>query len=334
MFTLGREQGLEFGSVRAAVFVSDSVLAVSDFAGRNVRLFGPDGSFLRFVGGEGTGPGEFRRPSSLAARGDSFVIIDGLGRRLLTYAASGELLRQEDLPGDLPSVGWYGPAGTGHFAVTRQVSAPPPQHGFSLDSVEVRIRNPSGAEIVLDTVAGALRFYDTRHSISVWNVPHAPNVRIGVLSGGFAIGDGVSPVTVLSGGSRAVAFVPEPFPGYEPGGSTLERWEQAVLARARTEQSAEFAREMRRAPRTQQVQYGDISTDHDDRIWVPSFRFFLEPHTHYRVYDADGGLVESSEWNVYMEHLASNSERVAFRVWGPLLEELVQVHARRCTATR
>ena len=70
-----------------------------------LRLFGPDGRFLRTMGGLGEGPGEFKGVSSLQVLGgDSIAAFDFPLRRWTVFSASGDLLetrtfRHSELPG-------------------------------------------------------------------------------------------------------------------------------------------------------------------------------------------------------------------------------------------
>jgi 3-phytase len=50
---------------------------------------GADGSFLGFVGREGTGPGEFRRPNGIAIAGDVALVVERDNRRVQALALPG-----------------------------------------------------------------------------------------------------------------------------------------------------------------------------------------------------------------------------------------------------
>ena len=55
----------------------------------SVRVFDARGQPLRTVGGQGDGPGEFRRPTSVGWFGDTLWAVDGALRRLTLFAADG-----------------------------------------------------------------------------------------------------------------------------------------------------------------------------------------------------------------------------------------------------
>lgn len=54
-----------FGSIEGLGYTPDGSIAVLDRVSADIRLFTPDGEFLRRVGGRGGGPGEMRNPLSL-----------------------------------------------------------------------------------------------------------------------------------------------------------------------------------------------------------------------------------------------------------------------------
>ena len=68
----------------------------------HVQLFGPDGAFLRRIGGVGSGPGELEHVTSLVVVGDGlFSILDRRRGMILTFDWTGAL-RQETRP-----QGWF-----------------------------------------------------------------------------------------------------------------------------------------------------------------------------------------------------------------------------------
>lgn len=69
-------------------------LWVADGQSAEVRLFRPDGSFWKRVGGRGEGPGEFMRVRLLGAfRGDSVAVWDDAQGRLTVLDTEGEIVR-------------------------------------------------------------------------------------------------------------------------------------------------------------------------------------------------------------------------------------------------
>ena len=93
--TIGVLDGAEeyqFVDVGYAARRSDGSLVIADRGTRSVRLYGPDGSFLKTLGGPGSGPGEFQNPGPvLVTSGDSVAVWDGALYRITRFDPSGEL---------------------------------------------------------------------------------------------------------------------------------------------------------------------------------------------------------------------------------------------------
>jgi hypothetical protein len=66
-----------FGAVTGAVRLSDGTVVVADRQAFALRMFAPDGTHLRTVGGRGDGPGEFAAIQGLRRLpGDSILVVD------------------------------------------------------------------------------------------------------------------------------------------------------------------------------------------------------------------------------------------------------------------
>ena len=91
---IGDESSAEYALTRIGdlVVTSGGHLVVSQPQEGRLRVFDGEGSFLRYIGRNGEGPGEFRRyPSSLAIRGDTLWVSDG-GGRMHAFNIDGENL--------------------------------------------------------------------------------------------------------------------------------------------------------------------------------------------------------------------------------------------------
>src|SRR5690606_10895537 len=70
----------------------DGTVLVAEDGAAHVKVFGPDGSFLRTIGAAGEGPGEFR-VAFLATRGDTLFVQDPrVGRGSTFLIGTGEFL--------------------------------------------------------------------------------------------------------------------------------------------------------------------------------------------------------------------------------------------------
>lgn len=78
--------------VTGAIRLADGRIAVANAGSHQVRIFGEDGTLLRDVGRVGDGPGEFRAPAWIGARGDTLVVWDIVASRLSRFLADGTFL--------------------------------------------------------------------------------------------------------------------------------------------------------------------------------------------------------------------------------------------------
>jgi hypothetical protein len=90
---LAGEEEYQFSEISAAVRRSDGHLVVADAGSRTVRLYDELGVFKQRLGGPGSGPGEFQRPTQvLAHAADSIFVWDNAAFRLTKYDPEGELV--------------------------------------------------------------------------------------------------------------------------------------------------------------------------------------------------------------------------------------------------
>ena len=81
------------GRVIAVAADSRDNIYVLDGTTQEIHVFGADGGFLRTLGGQGEGPGEFREALGPAiARGDTLWVADGLVPRYSIFAPDGTLM--------------------------------------------------------------------------------------------------------------------------------------------------------------------------------------------------------------------------------------------------
>jgi hypothetical protein len=77
----------------SAAIADDGTMYVADNKPAQIRVYGADGNFIRNIGREGTGPGEYQSPF-VGLRGDTLVIQDPQRTSIIIYRAStGEVLR-------------------------------------------------------------------------------------------------------------------------------------------------------------------------------------------------------------------------------------------------
>ncbi|MEO5800824.1 MAG: 6-bladed beta-propeller, partial [Gemmatimonadales bacterium] len=94
----GSVSSQEFGSIRSVLLAADGSLYVADPSNRVVSVFDSAGRFVRQLGREGRGPGEYRDPYSLAWLGPRLALLDPGNARIAFYEPSGEATSSPNVP--------------------------------------------------------------------------------------------------------------------------------------------------------------------------------------------------------------------------------------------
>ena len=95
ILTIGEVSGdlnYTFGFVSHALRLGDGSIVVADRSASELRHFGPDGAFIRSLGGRGEGPGEFAMLSEVWTRGDTILASDGAQGRVSVFGREGDVL--------------------------------------------------------------------------------------------------------------------------------------------------------------------------------------------------------------------------------------------------
>lgn len=82
----------ELGAIEALALGDDGSVYAFQRAPATIKVFGPDGNYVRSIGREGDGPGEIRG-GMLAIRGDTVVVQDPNGHRLTYFTTDGTFIR-------------------------------------------------------------------------------------------------------------------------------------------------------------------------------------------------------------------------------------------------
>ena len=99
---------------------ADDNLWVLDAGNHRVQVFSADGDFIRSLGGEGQGPGEFEQPSQMAIVADTVVVRAGR-RRLSLFDLDGEHLRDVQVMDVSSSLSNFTPLDDGTFIASYTV---------------------------------------------------------------------------------------------------------------------------------------------------------------------------------------------------------------------
>lgn len=91
LFVLGKSDGgpEEFGSVRSVLLDAAGSLYVVDPRYRVISIFDSTGQYVRRLGREGSGPGEYREPYSLARLDHHLAVLDPANGRISVFDTAG-----------------------------------------------------------------------------------------------------------------------------------------------------------------------------------------------------------------------------------------------------
>jgi len=99
VYTVGAYMGEDwesFGSIADVAFDGEGNAHILDMQEDRVVVLDPNGTFVRFVGGPGEGPGELRSPSGLNVLRDGGYVVSGVAS-IEVFAPGGEHLRRMPL---------------------------------------------------------------------------------------------------------------------------------------------------------------------------------------------------------------------------------------------
>lgn len=104
LLSLGNErEETQLGEAVQARWSTDGRVWVSDLIGGRIHVYGPDGSWVRSLGGRGGGPGEYQgSPLMEPVASDSMGVSDAVGRRLTILDRSGATARVLEMPSIFP----------------------------------------------------------------------------------------------------------------------------------------------------------------------------------------------------------------------------------------
>jgi len=83
-------QDVFFESLANLAFDADNNIYVSDYRSTNIKMFDPSGKFVKTLGREGQGPGEFQGPYYMSISKDRIAVYDLRNRRINILKPDGE----------------------------------------------------------------------------------------------------------------------------------------------------------------------------------------------------------------------------------------------------
>ncbi len=275
----GREE-TQLHRVRAAARMPDGSIVIANSGSAELRVYAPDGRWVRSIGREGDGPGEFRilRSFQLVVP-DTLIAFDPSGPRVTIFTANGDLISSRSLsvPGE---------------------AARPPEHKLPdgrwlnlMPSTEVegyqRRRNhfvawTEAAETVDTMLArdGQEYLIYLRHEGDRYLgrgavvVPFGGQDLSAIGPGRVALSDGLNyDVAVRELGGREMRvrrkLVRRPLPA-----GAIERFTDSYVAQYAPERQPEVRRNFEQLPtRTQTPTHAALAFDRTGRLWTENYRF-------------------------------------------------------------
>lgn len=188
-----------FYGIRDLVLRPDGGMAVANAGNREVCFFDAAGRFVRRVGREGSGPGEYQGLASMQSfRDDSIVVFDGLLRRVSILAPDGSFARSFLIssPDSLGSVtlSIAHPDGTILLGFSEFIAGAPRPEPVSITERLFRY-DPAGR---LVGPAGRFPFRELfiqaispeRGGVAYWDRAFGRQMTVVPIAGGFLAGDG------------------------------------------------------------------------------------------------------------------------------------------------
>ena len=96
-------EGIFFESPSDLTFDSEDNIYISDSSAHNIKVFDPEGQFIKTLGRKGQGPGELFMPSYISFEKGRIVVCELGNRRISVLTKNGEFLKAVPI---LPAEGW------------------------------------------------------------------------------------------------------------------------------------------------------------------------------------------------------------------------------------
>ena len=132
-----------FSSIPAVAVLDDGRIVLSDSQDPRLRLFNEDGSFRRYIGAQGGGPGEMERPISVSIVNGQIVAAEQMRQRFIVFDSDGDFKFEQPFPATMHP---YTVRGVGENLIAAVGGSESLADGTSLDPIEsryVRVFNDS-----------------------------------------------------------------------------------------------------------------------------------------------------------------------------------------------
>ena len=313
---LGSADGVaeeQFGHVAGLAPLSDGGVAVLDQQAAEVRVFGPDGTYLRAIGHKGEGPGELAYPFALASLArDVLVVYDWGNGRVTHFTLDGEVDRISTLQlggherpyfasffGDGSMVGYLRLEGVRQRLNTND------QPAFLLDSAALVLTDSNG--VLKDTIGVfpgfevVSRVYRMGDDVSIGMVPaaFARTLVFAAVPNGVWVGfsDDFSLRLVDPNDGRVTRILRAPGLQRPLTNREADAVLDSALASATEPEDRRTTEEWYEvSPRSaQRPAYDRLVVDDEGRLWLRDWPGAYSDVEHWWVFDREGALLGSAD---------------------------------------
>lgn len=272
LVAIGELEGAEeylFSSIRQAFLLGDGRLVVSDRGVNEIRVFGPDGTFLNTIGRVGEGPGEFGDVTGLWLTPDGLIgVWDRETLRLSTFTADGDLVSAGRLRAEeaaeysvSPEV-LFGSFANGDILLASLEFGGPPDTPEAIPDRWVLARfGPDGEP------RGALGSLRGMRRLRGMPIPFTPLPRVTILGDSLFAADGYGAAIDVRGPDGAVGRTIA-LPAVDRSGDADAAWSE-LEAELRARDLGMYLGMLERLPRSDEFpQIGGLLADDRGLLWV------------------------------------------------------------------
>lgn len=95
---LSNEEEASIGAIEQVIMLDSMVLVRDAHSSKSVKLFSTTGKYLRNIGFQGRGPGEYIEPTFMQLIGDKIAVSDQYSQQILLYGLDGKFERAYKIP--------------------------------------------------------------------------------------------------------------------------------------------------------------------------------------------------------------------------------------------
>ncbi len=171
-------EDLFFERPSSVVCDQDENIYVLDSDANNIKKFDARGRFIKTIGREGQGPGEFSNPYYLTYTKDRLVVWDLMNRRLCAFTPEGKFIKSGNIPYDEGSVRKLRSLPTGEIVVEKEKSYRREPDKPQICTIDLYSRDLEYLRTIYERSLWRKKYVRTKEfGISTLYFPYSPDVR-------------------------------------------------------------------------------------------------------------------------------------------------------------